>query len=131
MECVLGVDALEVVAGIEHPLPAGLALAAGERAQGVEAPRNRAGETGLALAVGGDRAEQRRARLMRAVGAPQPLDCAVRAPSGLEQEMDPALLVFRIEARVIAAARTACIGEHEDTLGPAHERGGLGKVGPR
>jgi hypothetical protein len=114
---VLGVDALEVVGGIEHPLPAGLALAAGQRAQCIEAPRDRAGEPRFALAVGGDRTKQRRAGLVGAVGAPQPLDRTVRAPARLEQEMDPALLVLGIEAGVIAAARAARIREHEDALG--------------
>ena len=68
---------------------------------------------------------------MGAVGAAEPLDRPVGAPAGLEQEMDAALLVFDIEAGVIAAARAAGIREDEDALGAVHERGGLGKVGAR
>jgi hypothetical protein len=128
---MLGVGALEVVGGIEHPLPAGLALAAGQRAERIEPPRDRAGEPRFALAVGGDRTEQRRARLVGAVRAPQPLDRPVGAPSRLEQEMDPALLVLGIEAGVVAAARPAGIREHQDTLRARHERGGFGKIGAR
>jgi hypothetical protein len=38
---------------------------------------------------------------MGAVGAAQPLNGAVRAPARLEQEVDPPLLVLRIEAGMV------------------------------
>src|SRR3546814_18327100 len=51
--------ALEIIGGIEKPLPSGLALTARQRPKGVEAPRDRAGEAELALAIGSDGPEQR------------------------------------------------------------------------
>lgn len=55
----LGVLAFEIVGRIEQVLSTGLALAAGERTETVEPARDRRGEPQFALAVGGDRAEQR------------------------------------------------------------------------
>src|SRR3546814_8429432 len=55
-----GIFALEVVGGVEQPLPARLALAARKRPPPVQSPCDRAGEAQLALAVRGHRPEQRR-----------------------------------------------------------------------
>ena len=65
----LGVRAFEIVVGAEQALAAGLALAAGDRAQGVETPRDRRQEALLAFDVGRDRPEHRRLFLVGAVGA--------------------------------------------------------------
>src|SRR3546814_9054406 len=53
-----GIFALEVVGGVEQPLPARLALAARKRPQTVQSPCDRAGEAQLALAVRGHRPER-------------------------------------------------------------------------
>src|SRR3546814_8682750 len=55
--------ALEIIGGIEKPLPSGLALTARQRPKGVEAPRDRAGEAELALAIGRDGPEIGRAHV--------------------------------------------------------------------
>src|SRR3546814_4163670 len=74
-----GIFALEVVGGVEQPLPARLALAARKRPQTVQSPCDRAGEAQLALAVRGHRPEQRRGCLMGAMGAAETLNRAVRS----------------------------------------------------
>jgi hypothetical protein len=66
---------------------------------------------------------------MGAMGAAQTLDRPVGPPAGFEQEMGPLLLVHRIEARMIGAARPARVAEDEDALEAAHEGGGLGLAG--
>ena len=66
---------------------------------------------------------------MRAVGAPEPLDRAVGAPSGFQEEVNTPLLVFGIEAGVVTAARPAGIREDQDALGTGHECRGFGKIG--
>src|SRR5207245_8313777 len=53
----LGVGALQIVVGAEEALAAGLALAAGDRAERVPTPRDGGEEPLLALHVGGDRTE--------------------------------------------------------------------------
>ncbi len=85
-----GVGTFEVVALAEQRLTAAhgglaVALATGDGAQTVEPPGDGGDEPPLALDVRGHGAEQRRAGLMRAVGAPQPLDRLIGAPAGLEQ----------------------------------------------
>src|SRR3546814_10449594 len=77
-----------VVVGAEQSLPAGLALALGNRAERVEATGDGREEALLRLHVGGDRPEQRRLRLVGTVGAPEALDRRVRLPAGFEQVMD-------------------------------------------
>ena len=95
-----GVGAFEIVVGAEQALPAGLALAAGDRAQGVEAARDRRQEALLALDVGRDRAEHRRLLLVGAVRAAQALDRGIGAPAGLQQVVDaPALVLGRRDRR--------------------------------
>jgi hypothetical protein len=62
-------------------------------------------------------------------GCAQTLDRPVGPPAGFEQEMGPLLLVHRVEARMIGAARPARVAEDEDALEAAHEGGGLGLAG--
>src|SRR3546814_10148528 len=82
----LGVGALQVVVGAEQALPAGLALAAGDRAERVETARDGGEEPLLALDVGGDRPEHWRLELIGAVGAPEDLDSGVCLPAGLDRK---------------------------------------------
>ena len=101
----IGLSILGVVLLVFDPSAAregaGLALTARERAEAVEASRDRRGKAQLALAVGGHRPEQRRRSLMGAVGAPQTLDRAIGAPARFEQEMRALLLVLGIKARMV------------------------------
>ena len=69
--------------------------------------------------------------LVRPVGAAEPLDRLVGAPAGLQQIVDAPLGVGAGKIGVIAAAGAAGHGERQDALGPVHERGGLGEIGPR
>ena len=124
----LGVGAFEIVVGAEQALAAGLALAAGDRAERVEAARDRREKALLALDVGRDRPEHRRLLLVGAVGAPESLDRGVGAPAGFEQIMDALALVPAGEIGVIAAAGAAGVGEDEDALVVIHEGGGLGEI---
>ena len=87
--------ALEIVLGPEQALTAGLALAARDGAQRVEAARDRREKALLGLDVGRDRPEQRRLGLVGAVGAPKPLDRPVGLPAGLEQIVDAQAAVPR------------------------------------
>ena len=97
----------------------------------VEPARDGGDEPALALHVGGDGAEQRRGRLVRAVGPAQPLDRLVGPPAGLQQVVDAALGVGAAEIGVVAAPDAARHREHQDALAPVHEGGGLGEVGGR
>ena len=124
----LGVGAFEIVVGAEQALAAGLALAAGDRAQGVETARDRRQEALLALDVGRDRAEHRRLLLVGAVRAAEALDRGIGAPAGLQQVMDALALVLAGEIGVIAAPGAAGVGEDQDALVVIHEGGGLGKI---
>ena len=72
--------------------------------------------------------EQRRLRLIGAVGAPETLNGGVGLPAGFEQVMDTQALVPRRQVRVIAAAGAAGVGEDEDALQVIHEGGGLGEI---
>ncbi len=116
------IDAFEIVLGPKEALAAGLALAAGDRAQRVEAPRNGRDEAPLALHIGHDGPEQRRLRLVRPVGAAEPLDGGVGLPAGLQQIMNALSLVPRRKVGVIAATRSAGVGEDENALLVIHER---------
>ena len=126
---VAAVMAFEIVLGPEQALAAGLALAAGDRAQRVEPAGDRGEKALFRLHVGRDRPEQRRLRLVGAVGAAQALDGGVRLPAGLEQVVDPQPAIPRRQFGVVAAARAAGIAEDKDALGVIHEGGGLGEVG--
>ncbi len=128
-QCVAGVGALQVVLGPEQALAAGLAGAARDRAERVEAPGDRAEEALLGLHVGGDRPEQRRLGLVRAVSAPEPLDRRIRLPARLKQIMHAQAPVLRRELCMVRATGAARIGKHQDALHVVHEGGGLGEVG--
>ena len=118
----------EIVVGAEQALPAGLALALGDRAERVEPPRDGREEALLALDVGRDRTEQRRLRLVGAVRAPEPLNGGVRLPAGLQHVVDAQALILRAEIGVIGAAGAARVGEDEDALLVILKRLRLGEV---
>src|SRR3546814_4305918 len=82
------VGALQIVLGPEQALPAGLTLALGDGAEGVEPARDGGEEALSGLHIGGDRPEQRRLRLIGAVGAAKLLNGGVGLPPGLEQVRD-------------------------------------------
>ena len=81
------------------------------------------------LDIGGDRPEQRRLRLVGAVGAAEALNGGVGLPAGLEQIMDAQAPVLRREFGVIAAPGAAGVGKDQDALGVIHEGLGLGEIG--
>src|SRR3546814_3660732 len=110
-----------MVAGVEKSLPAGLALATGQRAQAVEAPGDGRDEPPFATAIGGNGPKQGRAGLVGAVRAAQPLDRRVRAPTGLEEIVNAAALIWRVEAGVVTPPRAAGVGEDQDGLFAAHD----------
>jgi hypothetical protein len=114
--------------GRNRPWP-GLALPLGDGAQRVEAAGDGGQEPLLGLHVGGDRPEQRRLRLVGAVGAPQALDGGVRLPAGLQQVVHAQTLVPRSEIGVVAAPRAAGVAEHQDVLLVVLEGLRLGEVG--
>ena len=126
---VARVGAFEIVLGTEQALSAGLALPARDRAQRVEPPGDGRKEALLGLHVGRDRPEQRRLRLIGAVGAAEALNGGVGLPSGFEQVVDPQALVPGRQVRVIAAPGAAGVGKDEDALGVIHEGGGFGEIG--
>ena len=126
---ITAVLAFEIVLGPEHALPAGLALTARDGAQRVEPASDRGKETLLGLNVGRDRPEQRRLRLVGPVGAAEALDGRIRLPTRLEQIVNPQAAILCRQLGMVAPARAARVGEHEDTLDVIHERRGLGEVG--
>ena len=115
------------VGRIEQVLPAGLPLAARQRAKGVKAAGNSRDKAALAPTISGYRSEHRCRRLMGAIGPAKALDGPIGTPTRLEQEVHPPLLVLGIQARVVGSARAAGIREDEDPLGTAHEGIGIGK----
>ena len=119
----------EIVVRPEQALPAGLALALGDRAQRVESARDGREKALLGLHVGGDRPEQRRLRLVGSIAAAQALDGGVGLPSRLQQIMDAQPLVPGGEIGMVAAAGAAGIGKHENALLVIHEGLCLGEVG--
>ena len=90
--------AFEIVLGPEQALPAGLALAAGDGAERVETAGDGREEALLGLHVGGDRPEQRRLRLVGAVGAAEALDGGIGLPAGLRADNGPASRRFRADS---------------------------------
>ena len=126
---IAGIDAFEIVAGPEQALASGLALAAGDGAEGVEPLRNRREEALLPAHIRGHRPEQGRLRLIGAVRAAKTLNGGIRAPAGLEQIVDAFSLVLHAAIGVIAAAGAARIGEDQDALVVIHEGLRLGEVG--
>ena len=106
----LGIQALQVVALAEQrPVAAHrglrIALASRNRAEAVEPARNGGDEPPLPLHVRRDGAEERRGRLVRPMGAAEPLDGLVGPPSGLQQVVYAPVGVAAGEIGVIAAAR--------------------------
>ena len=126
---VAPVVAFEVILGPEQALAASLALAARDRAERVEAARDRAQEALLRLHVRGDRTEQRRLCLVGAVGAAETLDRRIGLPAGFEQVVDAQASIPRRQLGVVAASRAARFRENEDALGVIHEGGRLREVG--
>src|SRR5690606_11015578 len=102
-----GLIAFEIVFGAEQPLAAGLPLPARDRAEGVQAAGNRRKKALLGLHVRGDGAEQRRLRLIGAVGAAEALDRGVGLPARFEEVMDAQALIFRAPVGMVGAARPA------------------------
>src|SRR3546814_18930328 len=76
-----------MILGPEHILPAGLALAARDRAHRIEPTRDRRDEAFLRLHVGRYRTEHRRLLLVRAIGAPKALDRGHGLPPRLKRVM--------------------------------------------
>src|SRR5258705_3234238 len=103
-----GIDGFEIVIGAEESLAAGLALALGDGAERIEAARDGGEKAFLGLDVGGDRPEQRRLRLVGAVGAAEALDGGVSLPARFEQVVDPQALILRRKIRMIGASGAAC-----------------------
>ena len=104
---VVGIEAFEIVLGTKEPLPSGLALSPGDRAQRIEPPRDGGEKALLGLHIGRDGTEQRRLRLVGAVGAPQTLDRGVGLPARLEEVVDTQATIPRPEVGVIGAAGAA------------------------
>ena len=123
------IDGFEIVVGAEQALSARLALAAGDRAQRVEAARDGGEEALLRLDVGGDRTEQRRLRLVGAVRAAEALDGGVGLPARFEQIMDAETAVLRAEIGVVGPAGAAGVREDEDALLVVHEGLRFGEIG--
>src|SRR5262249_45834601 len=92
----------QIVFGPEEALAASLALSARDRAQRVETACDRAEEALFRLHIGRDRPEQRRLRLVRPVGAAEPLNGGIRLPARFEQIMDAKALVPCREFGMIA-----------------------------
>ncbi len=126
---IAGVRRLEVVLGTEQPLPAGLALAARDGPERVEAARDGREEPLFCFHIGGHRTEERRLRLIGAVGAPEALNCGIGLPARLEKVVDPQALVLRAKVGVIAASGAARIREDQDALLVIHESGGFREIG--
>ena len=120
---------LEIVLGSEQPLPAGLPLTPRDGPQCVEAARDGREEPLFRLYIGRHRPEQRRLRLIGAVGAPETLDGRIGFPTGFQQVVDPQALVPGAEVGVITAPRATGIREDQDALLVVHEGGGFRKVG--
>ena len=120
-----GIGAFEIVVGPEQALSAGLALSPGDRAERVEAARDRRQEALLALDVGRDGPEHWRLLLVSAVRAPETLDRGIGLPARLQQVMDALALIAGAER---AAPGAAGIGEDQDALVVIHEGGGLGEI---
>ena len=121
--------ALQIVFRAEQALTAGLALAARDRTQGVEAAGDGREKSLLGFHIGRDRPEQRRLRLIGAVRAAKPLDGGIGLPARFEEIVDAQPGVLRREFGVVAAPGAAGVAEHQHTLAIIHERLGLGEIG--
>ena len=123
------IDGFEIVGGAEQTLAAGLALAPGDGAERVEAARDRTQEALLGLDVGGDRPEQRRLRLVGAVGAAETLDRGIGLPARFQQVVDAQTAVLRGQIGMIGTAGAAGVGEDQNALLVIHEGLRLGEIG--
>jgi len=128
-ERIAGIGAFEIILRPEQALSSGLALPARDGAERVEPARDGREKALFGLHVGGDRPEQRRLRLIGAIGASESLDRGVGLPARFQQIMDAQPLVLRGEISMIAATGAAGVGEDEDALVVVHEGGGLGEIG--
>src|SRR4051794_8070768 len=123
-----GIGAFEIVVGPEQALAAGLTLSPGDRAERVEAARDRRQKALLALDVGRDGPEHRRLFLVGAVRAPETLDRGIRLPARLQPVMNALALIAGTEIGVIAAPGAAGIREDQDALVVIHEGRCLGEI---
>ena len=124
------IGAFQIVLGPEETLAAGLALAARDGAERVETPGDGREKTLLGLDVGRDRAEQRRLRLVGAIGAAEALDRGIGLPAGFQEIMDAEPPVLRREIGMVAAPGAARIREDQDALRVIHEGLRLGEIRP-
>ncbi len=118
--------AFEIVLGPEEAVAGRSALALGQGAQTVQPPRDRRGEPLLAVDVGRDRTEQRRAGLVGPMRPAKALDRRIGPPAGLAEIVPATVLVPAVKVGVVAAPRAAGVGEHQHPLLAAHEGVGLG-----
>jgi hypothetical protein len=126
---VAGIGAFEIVLGAEQALPTGLALSARDCAERVEPAGDGREEALLGLDVGGNGPEQRRLRLVGAVGATEALYRGIGLPARFEQIVVAQPLIPAPEIRMVAAPGATGIGEHEDLLPVLHKRLRFGKIG--
>ena len=73
--------------------------------------------------------EQRRLRLIGAIGAAKTLNGCIGAPARFQQIMDALSLIFASTVGMIAASRAAGVREHKDALVVIHEGLRLGEIG--
>ena len=66
---------------------------------------------------------------MGSIGAAKPLDRLVSAPPWLKQEVNAALLILHVVARMIAAPGSASVGKDENMLFARHKALGFNEVG--
>ena len=124
----MGVGTFEIVLGPEEPLPSRLTLSPRDRPQRIETSRDGGEKALFGLHIGRDRAEQRRLRLIGAIGAPQPLDRRVGLPTGFQEVVDAKAPIPSSEIGVVRAPRAAGVGEYEDALLIVHERLRLAQI---
>ena len=129
VEGVFGVAALQIIGRIKEILPAGLPLAARQRAKAVEAAGNRRDEAALAANIRRHRSKQWGRGLVGTIGPPEPLDGSVSPPAWFEQEVNAPRLVSGGQIGVIAAPSAAGIGEDQDALVAVHEGMRFGDIG--
>src|SRR6202163_4967040 len=110
----------EIVFGAEQALPAGLALSLGDGAQRVESPRDGREKAFLGLHIGGDGSEQRRLRLVGAVGPAQSLDGSIGLPSSFEQVVHAQPSILCRKFGVIGTPGATGVREYEDAFDVVH-----------
>ena len=128
-QSIARIVAFEIVFRPEQPLPAGLALPLGDGAERVEPPRDGREKALLGLHIGCDRPEQRRLRLIGAVGAAKALDRGIGLPSGLQQIVHPQPPVLGRELCVVGAPGAAGFRKHQDAFDVVHERLSFAEIG--